>query len=115
MFQKQIRDFERIQNEIDARNEQNPIYVEYFDCVKKHDYSYMMSDSHQVWERGRAEEKHIESLLQKLIDGGLKPTYLKHKTLTEVPQQFNDVNDEGNDLTHRVIRGWFRKYETPTN
>lgn len=120
MFQSQIRDFERIQNEIDAKNNGTPIsltqiYVEYFECAKRHDFSYMMSDSHQTWERGNAEEKHIESLIKTLIDGGVKPTFLKEKTLEVIPQRFNDVNSEGNDLTHRVIRGWFRQYEEPSN
>jgi len=115
MFQSQIRDFERIQDEIDARNNENPIYVEFLQSAKKHDFSYMMSDSHQVWERGNTEEKRIESLLKQLIDGGMKATYLKNIVLREIPQQFNDVNSEGNDLTHRVIRGWFRQYEEPSN
>ena len=32
------------------------------------------------------------------------------EVITEVKQQYNDVDTNGNDLTHRVIRGWFSQY-----
>ena len=104
MFNSTIRDFERLQDEKDAtklifnedyfeRLQANPSFNEYLECIKKHDYSYMMSDDDRVWQNGA----NVFSL--------------KLRTLTEVPQQFTDADSNGNDLTHRVIRGWFIKFE----
>jgi hypothetical protein len=105
MFNSQIRDLQRVQDEKDSNN---PIFLEYIDCIKKHDYSYMMSDDDRVWQSGTKAEKHIQSLIAKLIDNVLS---LKVRSLYEVKQQFNDVDSNGNDLTHRVIRSWFMKFE----
>ena len=56
-------------------------------------------------------EKQIEEKLHALI---AICRYDGHDLLDEVislvPQQYNDVDEYGNDLTHRVIRGWFKPY-----
>jgi len=122
MFNSQIRDFERLQDEKDAtklifnddyfeRLQANPSFNEYLECIKKHDYSYMMSDDDRVWQNGTKAEKYIQSLIEKMIENGANVFSLKLRTLTEVPQQFTDADSNGNDLTHRVIRGWFIKFE----
>jgi hypothetical protein len=122
MFNSQIRDFERLQDEKDAtklifnedyfeRLQANPSFNEYLECIKKHDYSYMMSDDDRVWQNGAKAEKYIQSLIEKMIENGANVFSLKLRTLTEVPQQFTDADSNGNDLTHRVIRGWFVKFE----
>jgi hypothetical protein len=122
MFNSQIRDFERLQDEKDAtklifnedyfeRLQANPSFNEYLECIKKHDYSYMMSDDDRVWQNGAKAEKYIQSLIEKMIENGANVFSLKLRTLTEVPQQFTDADSNGNDLTHRVIRGWFIKFE----
>mgnify|MGYP000406723100 FL=1 len=122
MFNSTIRDFERLQDEKDAtklifnedyfeRLQANPSFNEYLECIKKHDYSYMMSDDDRVWQNGTKAEKYIQSLIEKMIENGANVFSLKLRTLTEVPQQFTDADSNGNDLTHRVIRGWFIKFE----
>ena len=122
MFNSTIRDFERLQAEKDAtklifnedyfeRLQANPSFNEYLECIKKHDYSYMMSDDDRVWQNGAKAEKYIQSLIEKMIENGANVLSLKLRTLTEVPQQFTDADSKGNDLTHRVIRGWFLKFE----
>ena len=122
MFNSQIRDFERLQDEKDAtklifnedyfeRLQANPSFNEYLECIKKHDYSYMMSDDDRVWQNGTKAEKYIQSLIEKMINNGANVLSLKLRTLTEVPQQFTDADSNGNDLTHRVIRSWFMKFE----
>ena len=108
MFNSTIRDFERLQAEKDATK---LIFNEYLECIKKHDYSYMMSDDDRVWQNGAKAEKYIQSLIEKMIENGANVLSLKLRTLTEVPQQFTDADSNGNDLTHRVIRGWFLKFE----
>ena len=95
----------------DAYNEESKLYGEFLDEVKSHDYSYMMSDDHNVYMNGRNKEKQIEEKLHALIN---ICRYDGHDLLDEVislvPQQYNDVDKNGNDLTHRVIRGWFNPY-----
>ena len=122
MFNSTIRDFERLQDEKDAtklifnedyfeRLQANPSFNEYLECIKKHDYSYMMSDDDRVWQNGAKAEKYIQSMIEKMINNGANVFSLKLRTLTEVPQQFTDADSNGNDLTHRVIRSWFMKFE----
>jgi hypothetical protein len=95
----------------DAYNEESKLYSEFMDEVKVHDYSYMMSDDDRVYSRGRNNEKQIQEKLHALIgicryDGN----DLLDEVISSVPQRYNDVDEYGNDLTHRVIRGWFKPY-----
>jgi hypothetical protein len=97
----------------DAYNEESKLYSEFMDEVKVHDYSYMMSDDDRVYSRGRNNEKQIQEKLHALIaicryDGN----DLLDEVLTQVKQQYNDKNGNGDDLTHRVIKGWFEPYIT---
>ena len=95
----------------DAYDEESKLHIEFMSEVKTHDYSYMMSDDHNVYMNGRSREKQIEEKLHALIN---ICRYDGHDLLDEVislvPQQYNDVDKNGNDLTHRVIRGWFEPY-----
>jgi len=95
----------------DAYDEESKLHIEFMSDVKKHDYSYMMSDDHSVYMNGNSKEKQIKEKLHALI-GICK--YDGHDLLDEVissvPQRYNDVDKNGNDLTHRVIRGWFEPY-----
>ena len=97
----------------DAYNEESKLYTEFLNEVKVHDYSYMMSDDDRVYSRGRNNEKQIQEKLHALIS---ICRYDGHDLLDEVislvPQRYNDVDKNGNDLTHRVIRGWFEPYIT---
>ena len=95
----------------DAYDEESKLHIEFMSEVKTHDYSYMMSDDHNVYMNGRSREKQIQEKLHALIS---ICKYDGHDLLDEVislvPQQYNDVDKNGNDLTHRVIRGWFEPY-----
>ena len=95
----------------DAYNEESKLHIEFMDEVKTHDYSYMMSDDDRAYSSGRNNEKQIQEKLHALIS---ICKYDGHDLLDEVislvPQQYNDVDKNGNDLTHRVIRGWFEPY-----
>ena len=97
----------------DAYNEESKLYGEFMSEVKLHDYSYMMSDDHSVYMNGNSREKQIKEKLHALIaicryDGN----DLLDEVLTQVKQQYNDKNGNGDDLTHRVIKGWFDPYIT---
>lgn len=95
----------------DAYNEESKLYSEFMSDVKRHDYSYMMSDDHKIYMNGRGVEKQIQEKLHALI-GICKydASDLLDEVLTEVKQEYNDRDENGNDLTHRVIRGWFKPY-----
>ena len=95
----------------DAYNEESKLHIEFMSEVKTHDYSYMMSDDGRVYSRGRNEEKQIQEKLHALIAICRHDGYdLLDEVISLVPQQYNDVDKNGNDLTHRVIRGWFKPY-----
>ncbi len=95
----------------DAYNEESKLYNEFMDDVRVHDYSYMMSDSHNVYMAGRNKEKQIEEKLHALINiCRYAADDLLDEVISAVPQRYNDVDSNGNDLTHRVIRGWFKPY-----
>ena len=95
----------------DAYDEESKLHIEFMSEVKTHDYSYMMSDDHNVYMNGRSVEKQIEEKLHALINiCRYDASDLLDEVLTEVKQQYNDVDKNGNDLTHRVIRGWFQPY-----
>ena len=111
MYQKEIRNLDRVGSENRNAKMSNPNYAEFIELIHKHDYSYMMSDDDRVWQKGSAEVKRIQSLIGTLIEGGENVLSLKLVALDEVPQKFNDVDSNGNDLTHRVIRSWFTKFE----
>jgi hypothetical protein len=95
----------------DAYDEESKLHIEFMDEVKRHDYSYMMSDDDRVYSRGRNNEKQIQEKLHVLIN---ICRYDGHDLLDEVislvPQRYLDADVNGNDLTHRVIRGWFKPY-----
>ena len=95
----------------DAYDEESKLHIEFMSEVKTHDYSYMMSDDHNVYMNGRSREKQIEEKLHALINiCRYDASDLLDEVLTEVKQRYLDADINGNDLTHRVIRGWFQPY-----
>lgn len=95
----------------DAYNEESKLYSEFMDDVKRHDYSYMMSDDHKVYMNGRSVEKQIQEKLHALINiCRYDANGLLDEVLTEVKQEYNDRDSNGDDLTHRVIKSWFKPY-----
>ena len=95
----------------DAYNEESKLYGEFMDEVKLHDYSYMMSDDDRVYSRGRNNEKQIQEKLHALINICRYDGHdLLDEVLTEVKQEYNDRDSNGDDLTHRVIKSWFQPY-----
>ena len=73
--------------------------------VQKHDYSYMMSDSHSVWESGMRYEKAIQAKVHALCAIHREDAQaLLDDCISIRPEQYID------GLTHKVIRGWFAPY-----
>ncbi len=95
----------------DAYDEESKLHIEFMSEVKRHDYSYMMSDDDRVYRNGRSVEKQIQEKLHALINiCRYDANDLLDEVLTEVKQEYNDKDSNGDDLTHRVIRGWFKPY-----
>lgn len=95
----------------DAYDEESKLYNDFMDEVKRHDYSYMMSDSHSVYMAGRSVERQIEEKLHILVSVcRYDANDLLDRVLSEVKQRYNDRDSNGDDLTHRVIKGWFKSY-----
>ena len=81
------------------------IKVDLLDMVQKHDYSYMMSDSHDVWYSGMRYEKEIQAKIHALCAIHREDAEGLYKEVIElVQEQYVD------GLTHKVIKGWFAPY-----
>ena len=73
--------------------------------VRRHDYSYMMSDDHRSWESGMRVEKEIQAKIHALCGINREDAEaLWHEDTNLVPEQYVD------GLTHRVIKSWFSPY-----
>lgn len=95
----------------DAYDEESKLHIEFMSDVKTHDYSYMMSDDHSVYMNGNNREKQIKEKLHALINICRYDGHdLLDEVISSVPQRYLDADINGNDLTHRVIRGWFQPY-----
>jgi hypothetical protein len=91
-------------NDLDVMNESS-LTNQYFDAIKKHDYSYMFSDDNRYYEAGHKNENHIKELLHGLVGiCRVDAERLLEDSLSEVKEQFVD------GLTHRVINQWFEPY-----
>jgi len=81
------------------------IRTDLLDMVYKHDYSYMMSDSHNVWEAGMRYEKEIQAKVHALCAIHREDAVALRAECIEIrPEQYID------GLTHLVIAGWFKPY-----
>lgn len=83
----------------------NKIKSDLLDMVQKHDYSYMMSDSHSVWESGMRYEKEIQAKVHALCA-------IHREDAEAVLVECLSIRSEQyiDGLTHKVIRGWFNPY-----
>ena len=45
---------------------ENDLWKQYETALATHDWYYMMSDDHRVWERGRAEKSRLLTLKERL-------------------------------------------------
>ena len=91
-------------NDLDVMNESS-LTNQYFDAIKKHDYSYMFSDDNRYYEAGHKNENHIKELLHGLVGiCRVDAERLLEDSLSEVKEQFVD------GLTHKIINQWFEPY-----
>ena len=87
------------------------IHTDLLDMVSKHDYSYMMSDSHDVWESGMVYEKHIKAKIHALCAIHKEDAESLYKWMKDIAgADYNDYDSKGRGLKYRVIDGWFKPY-----
>ena len=81
------------------------------DMVQKHDWSYMMSDSHSVWEAGMRHEKEIQAKIHALVGIHREDAIGLCDSVKDIAgQDYTDYNEDGFGLKYRVIHSWFKPY-----
>ena len=96
---------------MNVMNISEQIKVDLMDMVRKHDWSYMMSDDMRVFEQGSKAEKLICEKLHALIGickWDAEALYNEVKELAG--PDYTDYDSKGNGLKYRVINVWFKPY-----
>ena len=79
--------------------------------VKGHDWSYMMSDSHPVWDAGMNVEREIKAKIHALIgihrEDGIG---LCDRIKDIAGPDYTDYDNSGFGLKYRTIHSWFKPY-----
>ena len=89
----------------------NTIHTDLIDMVKRHDWSYMMSDSHSVWEVGMRHEAGIKAKVHALCTIHREDAEALYSEIKEVAgPDYTDYDSSGYGLKYRVINSWFKPY-----
>ena len=87
------------------------IKADLLDMVQKHDYSYMMSDSHSVWEVGMRHEAGIKAKVHALCAIHKEDAEALYNEVKAVAgPDYTDYDKNGRGLKYRVIDSWFNMY-----
>ena len=87
------------------------IQSDLYDMVQKHDWSYMMSDSHSVWEGGMRYEKEIQAKIHALCAIHREDAEGLYKWIKDIAgADYTDYDSKGYGLKYRVINNWFKPY-----
>ena len=87
------------------------IQSELYDMVRTHDWSYMMSDSHSVWEVGMRHESGIKAKVHALCSihkDDAEALYSEIKSIAG--SDYTDYDSNGYGLKSRVIHSRFKPY-----
>ena len=89
----------------------NTIKQDLIGLVSGHDWSYMMSDSHDVWEAGMQVERSIQAKIHALVgihrEDGIG---LCDEVKDIAGSDYTDYNEDGFGLKYRTIHSWFKPY-----
>ena len=81
------------------------------DMVKTHDWSYMMSDSHSVWEVGMRHEAGIKAKVHALCAIHREDAEALYSEIKSIAgSDYTDYDSSGFGLKYRVINSWFKPY-----
>ena len=90
---------------------ENEVYEMLRQDVIYHDWSYMMSDSNEVWKEGRAVEVRIIEMIHILLGVCKMDPMDLYKECKEVAgSDYTDYDSKGYGLKYRVINSWFKPY-----
>ena len=89
----------------------NTIHTDLLDMVKTHDWSYMMSDSHSVWEVGMRHEAGIRAKVHALCAIHREDAEALYSEIKSIAgSDYTDYDSSGFGLKYRVIHSWFKPY-----
>lgn len=89
----------------------NTIHTDLLDMVKTHDWSYMMSDSHSVWEVGMRHEAGIKAKVHALCAIHREDAEALYSEIKSIAgSDYTDYDSSGYGLKYRVIHSWFKPY-----
>ena len=92
-------------------NVSKQIQSDLLDMVRTHDWSYMMSDSHSVWEVGMRHEAGITAKVHALCAIHREDAEALYSEVKAVAgPDYSDSDKNGNGLKYRVIEQWFKPY-----
>ena len=82
-----------------------------YNLIQKFDWSYMMSDSHSVWEAGMQVDKEIQAKIHALCaihreDADELYVFIKYIAGSD----YTDYDNIGFGLKYRTIHSWFKPY-----
>jgi hypothetical protein len=87
------------------------IQDELLSLVMGHDWSYMMSDSHDVWVEGNKVERDIQAKIHALVAVHREDAeHLMGIVKGMAGEDYSDYDTNGNGLKYRVINSWFKPY-----
>jgi hypothetical protein len=87
------------------------IQDELLSLVMGHDWSYMMSDSHSVWEAGMRYEKEIQAKIHALVAVHREDAKALYGIVKGIAgPDYTDYDNYGDGLKYRTINGWFKDY-----
>jgi hypothetical protein len=87
------------------------IQDELLSLVIGHDWSYMMSDSHQVWEAGNVVERSIRAKIHALCAVHKEDAEALYSIVKGIAgPDYTDWDVNGYGLKYRTINSWFTTY-----
>lgn len=87
------------------------IQSELHTLIQRHDWSYMMSDSHSVWEEGVQHEREIKAKVHALIGIHREDAEALYEWARSVAgSDYTDYDKNGYGLKYRTIHSWFKPY-----
>jgi hypothetical protein len=89
----------------------NTIKQDLFGLVRGYDWSYMMSDSHPVWDAGMNVEREIKAKVHALCAIHREDAEALYSEVKDIAgSDYTDSDKNGNGLKYRTIIGWFKPY-----
>jgi hypothetical protein len=87
------------------------IKMDLMDMVRRHDWSYMMSDDMRAFEQGSRAEKLICEKLHILIAIHREDAEALYNEVKDLAgTDYTDYDSKGRGLKYRVIDVWFKPY-----